>query len=532
MGPETNIDLILSLEKRIEEGTEDVIHLKRARNSLLNISARVPPEILGHIFCWNVIPQGYFGGLRKGSYNFLLVCHYWLEVASGIPELWSFWGNTLEQWSRRYQHSKTTPIDVVLDAIPVPDIPFDGPLRETLRDRAASDSIRSLHLGGWYIPLLRSVISSLTPDGEGTRSSSIESLVLDYDDGDGDPDIYNFLARHRFPRLRNLRISTDAGISYWGHFKLQSSSLTTLSLRYGATPSSPTVSQLLSILASYPNLQDLSFREELDGAEISHGISNESAFRVPLRCLKKLYLRGSWRHVFRLLDQLEYPDRLGRADLYLECATEGISELLAPYLQERIRRDGRFQGRLAIDASDLCDYPSFEINATGKFGIPTALPWHEHPSMSFWVLLKDPVPQGAGEKLFVNFVALAPREHVVRFAARLSTHAIRDLVATMPNIEYLDLTGLVVSDMFLQPDPPSRTKLLPSLRRLSLSCFTLQNDDDWGPLINYLIHQTSDGQAISLRFYGAYPPVPSEVAREVEDLVERFSARKPSTKQR
>ena len=93
MGRETNFDSIHELEKQIEEGTGDTIQLKRTRNSLLNISTRVPPEILGSIFCWNVIPDGdypHFGGLRKGSYNFLLVCHHWFEVASHTPELWSF----------------------------------------------------------------------------------------------------------------------------------------------------------------------------------------------------------------------------------------------------------------------------------------------------------------------------------------------------------------------------------------------------------------------------------------------------------
>ena len=46
MGPEANIDLIRVLEKQIEEGNGDIIKLKRDRNSLLNISTRVPPEIL------------------------------------------------------------------------------------------------------------------------------------------------------------------------------------------------------------------------------------------------------------------------------------------------------------------------------------------------------------------------------------------------------------------------------------------------------------------------------------------------------
>ena len=98
MGREINIDRILALEKQIEGGTGDIIKLKRARNSMLNISTIVPPEILGSIFRWNVISDGVllFEALPKDAYNFLLVCHHWFEVASHTPELWSFWGKTLK----------------------------------------------------------------------------------------------------------------------------------------------------------------------------------------------------------------------------------------------------------------------------------------------------------------------------------------------------------------------------------------------------------------------------------------------------
>ena len=50
-------------------------------------------------FRFNIIeevgdPQ--FAGMHKDSYNFLLVCHHWFEVARRLLELWSFWGNSLE----------------------------------------------------------------------------------------------------------------------------------------------------------------------------------------------------------------------------------------------------------------------------------------------------------------------------------------------------------------------------------------------------------------------------------------------------
>ena len=87
---EINLDSILALEKQIEH-ERTVIRLKHTWNSLLNISTLLPPEILGNIFCWNIIPDGDFGGLSKGLYNFLLVCHHWFKAASHTPELWCSW---------------------------------------------------------------------------------------------------------------------------------------------------------------------------------------------------------------------------------------------------------------------------------------------------------------------------------------------------------------------------------------------------------------------------------------------------------
>ena len=51
------MDRIRDLDKQIEEGAEDMVELKRARNSLLKISAIVSHEILGSIFHRNVTQE-------------------------------------------------------------------------------------------------------------------------------------------------------------------------------------------------------------------------------------------------------------------------------------------------------------------------------------------------------------------------------------------------------------------------------------------------------------------------------------------
>ena len=217
MGREINIDRILDMEKQIEEGAGNIIKLKRARNSLLNISTIVPPEILGSIFRWNLILDGGIppsDGYPEGTYNFLLVCHRWFEVASHTPELWGFWGNTLKKWSRWYKRSGTTPIDLVLiwrSDTRGSDISSNGPLRDALRDRATSDAIRSLHLQGER-SLVTSILSILTPDDEELRCSSIESISLQRVDAS------EFFARYHFPKLWYRDVSAGVTISSWEDF--------------------------------------------------------------------------------------------------------------------------------------------------------------------------------------------------------------------------------------------------------------------------------------------------------------------------
>jgi len=257
---------MLALDEQIREHETAIARLKRSRNSLLNVS-KLPPEVLGNIFRWNVTLKGDFDGLEEQSHNFLLISHHWFEVASSTPELWCFWGNTLKDWARWHRRSGIMPIDLVLD-VEKDDGSFNVALGNVLQDRAIRDTIRRVHLKSRDSLLLSSIISSLTASHKEPQHTSMESLIL-RDKRGGPIDLSNFLARYSFPKLQRLELS-NCKVSSWNLITSRTPVLTTLDLylrRFLPGDCPVTTSQLLSILASYPTLQkvSLSWLEDRNG---------------------------------------------------------------------------------------------------------------------------------------------------------------------------------------------------------------------------------------------------------------------------
>ena len=515
MGTEVNLGAILALEKRIEGGTEDLIKLKRARNSLLNISTIIPPEILAHIFLLNVIPNGKFRGLQNGSYNFLLVCHYWYEVASKASGIWVFWGSNLHQWSQRYQRSVVTaPLDLVLSSYrDVYSPPFDGPLQDALRIRVASNSIRSIHLSNWDTALLDSIISSLTPVGGGIWHSNIESLILD----SAEFDASDFVARHHFPKLQHLSLRARTSSPTWDHLASHTTTLTCLTLMGGSRSATPNTSQLLSILASNPQLQTLCL------TAIPHDGGDGSNFLVPLRCLQRLRVDGDFPSVLRLLHRLDYPTTMVSMYLSLsDCTEEDISGTVGPCMRDHILRDGRFQDRLGIFVSASCCSISIHAIVVDDANGPTISPTDRCSTLMFYLVLKEDFTPDEIGSIFIDFAAHLPREHVILFKGNMYPNATKEIAAMMPNIQELQLVETQLSDGFLQPDPTGSTvgtKLLPSLRYLHLES---TQGRKWSSLVHYLIHQTSGGQVVSLRIAESSGHICSPMVETIKNLVQEL----------
>ena len=530
MGPETNIHSILALEKQIGEGNGDIIKLKRTRNSLLNISTRVPPEILGDVFAWCLVPEAarsiysplHFRGFQKGSYNFLLVCHHWFEVASRTPELWGFWGNTLQDW-RKHHHrwAGIAPLDLVLDGgLHDPHSLFDGSLRDAVRIGVMRDTIRQVHLSSDDGATLSSIILSLTPNDESAQNENIESIV--WRKGGFLPiDVSDFFARSRLSKLRFLGLYGNLRISSWDRLASRTTLLTTLSLEiFDSSPppvNTPTIPQLFSIISSNPNLRELRLTDEALPED-----ADGSTLQLPLQHLKLLSLSGESRRLFGLLRKLKFPGTLD--EMYLtgfNLTADGISQNLGTYMRDYFRRSTVFQDRLEFSSYSANNFISISVIATHTQTTVLA------PRVTLAVVPDGPAPPDVLEQMFVNLIGLIPRECVVSFMADTSPKLPEELYFTMPNIEIVHLFGVKLSEGFLQPNPDgpyANAKLFPSLRLLCLEDVNT-DDSNWGHLIAYLAHQTSGGQMISLEVIGDSPCMPPEVVNEVEGFVEEFTYR-------
>ena len=515
MGREANEDRIRELEEKIEACLGDTIQLKRTRNSLLNISTRIPSEILGEIFWWRVqLDLGQFRGLLKDTYKFLLVCHHWSEVASRTPELWSYWGNSLGEWLQQYKRLGTAPVELVLNKIYMAGsiIPLDGPLRDALQDRADHDAIRSVRLLNERKPIMVSVLSTLTPNDGDIRCTSIEFISLRHVDAS------NFFARCRFPKLWFLYLSTGAQFSAWENLASHTTALTTLVLTIDTVGScTPTTTQLLSILASNPRLQSLT----LSGTAISRDDEDRLVTPVPLRHLKRLSIDGKLPLVFRLLQRLDYPEIMDDMTLTARnCTGEDVLGIVGPYARDHIQRDGRFRDGLGVSVGYYPCSVSIQVSIIKNVeGLAQNVTF-----ATFTAGLRNTLPFHDIVRLRIDFVAHIPAEYVIYFGGDLSAHVV-EMASTMPNIQELYLTRVNFDvDLLQQLEPKgplSRKKLLPSLRRLRLQN-PIAEKEGWRPLLLYLAHRTSDGQRISLTITGRRQHICKDAVKEMEGLVDEL----------
>ena len=513
MDCEINVDSIRALEEQIREHESTVIKLKRARNSLLNVS-KLPPEILGNIFHWNLTLKGDFGGLDKRSHNFLVVCHHWFEVASCTPELWSFRENTPKDWARWCHLSRTAPLDLVFDCDD--ERYFNTTLRNVLQDRATQDTIRSVHLTSISSSLLDSVIDVLANNSEELRSNSVESFVVRNSGHKPDGvNAFNFFVRRHFPKLRRLDL-IDCEIGSWHRLASRTSTLTTLNLDFSLSSLTPTTSQLRALLAYNPALQRV--------ALIKCAIPDDgaSSFRVQLRHLKDLHLEGDLRNIIGLLHQLDHPRNMDNLSL-TPCGYDlaDISQIVGPYLRDHLQHRDGLQNGLNLSISPLYGirHPCKIILRAGSAGGIDFFPPARIDMDAFitiTVLLDERPRADVLEGAALDLITYTPQKEVVC----IQVHNIHDLAATedtfiqFPNLRTLSFDGISLPTVF----PVVDVKILPSLehvllKRIFVGC------SDWTPLTTFLAHRASSGKRLDTLVLTNPPSMCPEVMEHIRSTV-------------
>ena len=331
---EINAHAIQNLDARIQNGGKDVTRLKRLRNSLLNVSVCLAPEILGHIFWWRVLsgvsPSGRIVG---NTFSFLLVCRYWFDVATSTPSLWAFWGTSLRECVAFHRYSGAVPL-----YLNIFDANSDRETREAqgvLQDWNVQKRIRHLHIQTTPKTLTK-ILSFLSTPHQFSAPSHIQSLILMVeaswitDRPDELPDITDFLNAHPLPELRVLRLrGCNLG---WESLAFQTSSLTHLFIHALDWSMKPTALQLAALLAGNSSLEEIDLSLEI-ASTLEHPLP-DSSMSILLPRLRRLTVHGNASGHAQLLNLLRFSHELKHVstDLFLDGIVVDVAAVLTPFL--------------------------------------------------------------------------------------------------------------------------------------------------------------------------------------------------------
>lgn len=367
-----------------------------------------------------------------------------------------------------------------------------------LEDRAKRDTIRWVHLQSDMHDLLTSVISPLLSPSGGLRTNSLVSLILD---NEGEPPLdVAFFAHSHLSKLRRLELS-GCSILSWDRLASQTTLLTSLVIFLPDDSLAPTMPQLLLILASNPYLRKLKLNPQAIPESDDDG---DGSGRVLLHHLEELRLDGDAAGgSLRAVTSLRASQKVDIVLNLSHCVVPDISQTIAPYLRDYLRRRGRSRRGLGLSLS-CGGYITFIVGNASRMNPSTSISSRMVPFMSITVGFDQAVPEDVLEKLTLDLIAHTPREEIVYFRTSENLEAVKDLGAQMPNLKALDLLKVPLSAVFPMLDqngPRADEMSPPSLQQLFLGL--LVKSYDWVPLIDFLIHHASSGNQLdSLRIDG------------------------------
>ncbi|KAF9780614.1 hypothetical protein BJ322DRAFT_1112608 [Thelephora terrestris] len=458
MGHEVDEVDIRELEGKIEEGMGNAGRLKRAQNTLLNISIRVPPELLGYIFLCIVGDHNRLRSLHGACYRFLFVCHRWYHVARSTPELWTFWGHTLAHWLSRFDRSGALPMDLTLnlDQVSGPSSPLHGPLQVALWDHAEQDIVRSLNLRSERKGVLTEVLEALTPDENQLHVSSLQTITLHFVDASA------FTARTHFPRLTYLELAMGTHVRDWLTIGNHTGALTTvvLTLKNEGIPSFPWIPELLCFLGNNPHLRDITIRS-LETVDVDEPAPHHL---VPMHALERISLEGSCGSVYHLLRRLHCPQSMDFMCLTMaESQPCEILDTLGQSLRKHLLHERKFRTDLGIWL--LCFSGFIHLQASDTTHSVDRI--QQNSFASFQARLSEAMNYEEYAQLCEDIAACVPMEAVVYLGGEMGMDIVIRLASMFPNITKVDLDYVEVESGFLQSKQGGiKTKLFPSLQKL------------------------------------------------------------------
>lgn len=328
---------------------QEATRLQRLGNTL-NPSVHLAPEVLGHIFWWGVVsgvtPTG---RIAENTFNFLLVCRYWFNVAISTPSLWAFWGTSLRECVAFHRYSGAVPLYLnLVDADTTRDIKAASGV---LQDLSVQRRIRHLHVRTSPKPLA-DILSFMSPSRKSIIRSQIKSLTLTVEGPwiaerpEEMPDITNFLDTHSLPELQSLRLR---GCNLrWECLVPQTSKLTHLFVHAYEGSRKPSVVQLFSLFAGNSALETVDLSLEI--ASSPHDILPESSISVFLPHLRRLAVNGNASGYAQLLNLLKFSSELKhvRTDLFLDMIAMDVAAALSPFLSSLFHEPQRINLAIQI----------------------------------------------------------------------------------------------------------------------------------------------------------------------------------------
>ena len=353
----------------------------------------------------------------------------------------------------------------------------------------------------------------MTPACEGVRSNSVESFILSNDDNTP-VDVSDFLALYRFPKLRRLELN-NCKISSWDFLTSRTAVLTTLILHLNYPSSTPTTSQLLSILDSNPTLRKVS----LSRCAIPEDGGGESPYRVLLHHLRDLELTGGFRHVIGLLRRLDHPTNVYMDITLCDGAVPDITRIVGPYFRDYLSHRDRSRNGLALYVSRFKNQNTLHVGDLGGADLSTPVWMQISPFVSITVEM-DRTTQGISGKWFLDLIAHLPLDDIISFRSWDEPAFMEDVPAQFQNLRALESGSIPLSAVFPEPNPDENKRLPPSLQHIILRRPDVDGGD-WSPLTTFLACRASTANRLdSLTIVGSHmcPRVEGHVRSMVREL--------------